>query len=135
MSYLALEAAVSRTPSWRWVPFRHVAHLRRERNVLSDAPLLSLSASRGVAQRPDDGGRQLPSEDTVLNYWLVHPNDLIFNPMWAIEGGVAVSDLSGAVSPAYRVYKLAPVIEPRFAHHWFRSSIAIEQYRLLVRGV
>jgi type I restriction enzyme S subunit len=55
--------------------------------------------------------------------------------MWAIEGGVAVSGVAGAVSTAYRVYRLGPQIDPRFAHHYFRSSLAVAQYRLLVRGV
>jgi restriction endonuclease S subunit len=55
--------------------------------------------------------------------------------MWAIEGGVAVSEYVGAVSTAYRVYELSPEIHPKFIHHWFRSSVALEQYRLLVRGI
>jgi type I restriction enzyme S subunit len=55
--------------------------------------------------------------------------------MWAIEGGVAVSEYAGAVSPAYRVYELSTDLHPRFIHHWFRSTVALDQYRLLVRGI
>jgi type I restriction enzyme S subunit len=136
VTYLAVAAVASRSVSkWEWVPLRRIARLRREKNERSDAVLLALSASRGVEPRPDDGGRQLPSAETVCGYWLVRPNDLVFNPMWAIEGGVAVSDRHGAVSNAYRVYELRSMIDPKFAHHWFRSSVALEQYRLLVRGV
>jgi len=55
--------------------------------------------------------------------------------MWAIGGGVAVSTLSGAVSTAYRIYEPGPSIWPRFLHYWLRSETAIEQYRLMVRGI
>jgi type I restriction enzyme S subunit len=137
LTYLAAEQLKSRNEgqSWNWVPFRRVAQIRRQPNTTSDAPLLACSASRGVELRPADGGRQLPSAETIVGYWLVHPRDLVFNPMWAIEGGVAVSELFGAVSTAYRVYQLRPNMWPRFLHYWCRSAIAIDQYRLLVRGI
>jgi type I restriction enzyme S subunit len=137
LTYLAAERVTSRTTdqSWDWVPFRRIALLRRQPNASADSPLLACSASRGVELRPPDGGRQLPSAETIDGYWLVNPGDLVFNPMWAIEGGVAVSELFGAVSTAYRVYQFRPNIWPRFLHYWCRSSIAIDQYRLLVRGI
>ena len=72
---------------------------------------------------------------TIAKYWVVQPDDLVFNPMWAIEGGVAVSTLDGAVSTAYRVYQLHPKVHPRFAHYYFRSGPVLAQYRLMVRGV
>ena len=135
MSYLAIDAARSGREGWEWVPLRRVTRLRREPNTDASWPLLALSSERGVEPRPDDGGRQLPSEETVTSYWRVHPNDLVFNPMWAIGGGVAVSHVSGAVSPAYHVYSPTPVLYPRFLHHVMRSRTAIDQYQLLVRGI
>jgi type I restriction enzyme S subunit len=97
--------------------------------------LLALSAYTGVRPRPEDGGNQLPSKETITGYWVARPGDLVFNPMWALEGGVAVSEYRGALSTAYRVYDLGPAIAPRFAHYYFRSRPAIEQYRLMVRGL
>ena len=44
----------------------------------------------------------------VSKYWVVYPDDLVFNPMWAIEGGVAVSEVEGAASTAYRIYDFKP---------------------------
>lgn len=134
MSYVVLED-VARRSKWPWVELRRVARCRREANSESDRELLSLSAQWGIQARPDDGGRQQASDATIAGYWKVEPDDLVFNPMWAIEGGVAVSGLKGAVSTAYRVYEFDSVIVPRFAHHFLRSSLAIAQYRLLVRGV
>lgn len=136
MTYLVIDQALREAPGyWDRVEIRRLATLRREVNLSGTARLLSLSASEGVQPRPDDGGRQLPSADTVMTYWLVRPDDLVFNPMWAIEGGVAVSHIEGAVSPAYRVYKLGQGLSPRFLHHFLRSRPARDQYRAMVRGV
>ena len=134
MTYVVLEPAIENS-RWNWQELRRVANVRRAPNSNSDRELLALSAHTGVRPRPEDGGRQLPSAETVSNYWTVEHDDLVFNPMWAIEGGVAVSEYAGAVSTAYRIYCLGPDIYPRFAHHFFRSSLAIAQYRLMVRGV
>ncbi len=134
MSYLVLEPVIAGS-RWEWRQLRRVTSRRRETNALRDKVLLSLSAYRGLEPRAEDGGRQPPSEETEADYWVVKPNDLVFNPMWAIEGGVAVSAIEGAVSPAYRIYQFGSDIYPRFAHHFLRSHLAISQYRLLVRGV
>lgn len=135
MSYLAVQAVrTASTAEWDWLPLKRLARLRRHRNVGREAPLLSVSAERGVERRPPEGGRQLPSDDTIADYWIVKPGDLVFNPMWAIGGGVASSALHGAVSPAYRVYKPTDRLVPRFLHYWLRSSAAIRQYELLTRG-
>ena len=135
MTYLAIERSRRSSTDWEWTKFRRVARLRRTKNLRSDRQLLSVSAEYGVRPRPDDGGRQLPTDETVAGYWHVEPDDLVFNPMWAIEGGVAVSDRSGAVSTAYRVYQLSRALHPRFVHYYSRSQVALTQYRLLVRGV
>lgn len=133
MTYLAVEAVRGKS-DWEWKPLRRVTRIRREANADSSSRLLALSSERGVEYRADDGGRQLPSDDTITGYWRVRPGDLVFNPMWAIGGGVAVSTLTGAVSTAYRIYEPSPSVWPRFLHHWLRSQPVIEQYRLLVRG-
>lgn len=136
MTYLVVDAMRERTRAdWRWLPLRRVARLRRERNVGSRATLLALGSEDGVRPRPDDGGRQLPSEATIEDYWLVRRNDLVFNPMWAIGRGVAVSNVAGAVSTAYRVYEPGPVLHPRYLHHYMRSDPVVEQYSLVVRGL
>ena len=134
MKYLALQAIQERS-DWPWVEFRRVASIRRQANYSSDRLLLALSATTGIRQRPDKGGRQPASDQTISKYWVVRPNWLVFNPMWAIEGGVAVSQSEGAVSTAYRVYELHSTLHSRFAHYYLRSNPALEQYRLMIRGV
>ena len=133
MTYLALEAGLS--DRWPLIEFRRLATIRRETNWESKEELLALSAHAGVRRRAADGGNQLPSEETITKYWVANPGDLVFNPMWALEGGVAVSEIRGALSTAYRVYKLGPKLFPKFVHYFLRSTVAIDQYNLLVRGV
>ena len=134
MKYLALQPFQERS-DWPWVEFRRVSSIRRQANHSSNRPLLALSAATGIQQRPDGGGRQPASDETISRYWVVRPNWLVFNPMWAIEGGVAVSQSEGAVSTAYRVYELHSPLHARFAHYYLRSRPALEQYRLMIRGV
>ena len=134
MKYLALQP-IQEHSDWPWVEFRRVASIRREANYSGDRPLLALSAATGIQQRPDGGGRQPASDETISKYWVVRPNWLVFNPMWAIEGGIAVSQLEGAVSTAYRVYELHSLLHSRFAHYYLRSDPVLEQYRLMIRGV
>jgi type I restriction enzyme S subunit len=136
VTYLAIDRQQRESSrSWEWVPFGRVARLRREPNRSRSLRLLSLSASTGIDYRTDDGGRQLPSEGTVVDYWRVSPRDLVFNPMWAFQGGLAVSGIEGAVSPAYRVYELSERLHPQFIHYFLRSAPALEQYGLLIRGI
>ena len=120
---------------WQWLPLRRLASLQRRTNAKSDAVLLALSSDDGVVPRPEDGGRQLPSDATIASYWLVEPDDLVFNPMWAIGGGVGVSQVAGAVSTAYRVYQPSADLHPRFLHYYMKSDLAITQYGLVVRGL
>lgn len=136
MTFLAIAELRRVAPAcWDWLPLRRVAMLRNVRNNASVEPLLALSSERGMERRPDDGGRQLPSEETIRDYWVVRPGDLVFNPMWAIGGGVAVSRIEGAVSPAYRVYRLGLRLVPRYLHYFLRSTTVIDQYSLMTRGL
>jgi type I restriction enzyme S subunit len=136
VTFLAIAELRRNAPAcWGWLPLRRVAMLRNERNNASIEPLLALSSERGTERRPDDGGRQLPSEETIRDYWVVRPGDLVFNPMWAIGGGVAVSCIEGAVSPAYRVYRLGLRLVPRYLHYFLRSATVIDQYSLMTRGL
>ncbi len=136
MSHLALAPATANPPSgWTTARFKSIAALRTERRGSRDIPLLSLSAARGIENRESDGtARQAPSE-SLDNYWVVHPGDIVVNPMWVVEGGVAQSSSHGAVSPAYRVYRTRAGVHGRYLHHLLRSQPYLDQYRLATRGI
>lgn len=136
MTYLAVHAGAAPPPSWRRVRLRYAASLTREKRGARDIGLLSLSARTGVRERDEGGlGRQAPSEDTLLTYWVVRPGDVVVNPMWLLQGGVGVTQLHGAVSPAYRVYRPGPGTDGRYLAYLLGSRPYIDQYNLLTRGI
>jgi type I restriction enzyme S subunit len=128
-------AAVQRALKDRWptAEFRRltspVESPRGDRNF----SLLSLSSAGRLAVRGADA-RQQPTDEYAERYWCVRPGQLVVNPMWLIGGGIGVSELTGAVSPDYRVYQLDDELAPRFIHHLLRSAPYRDQYRLLVRA-
>jgi type I restriction enzyme S subunit len=79
-------------------------------------------------------GRQAPSDETIKSYWKVRPDQVVVNPMWLVGGSIGVSEVAGAVSPAYRVYDVMPGVHPRYIHYLLRAHPYLEQYRLLGRG-
>jgi type I restriction enzyme S subunit len=54
--------------------------------------------------------------------------------MWLIGGGIGVSDVHGAVSPDYRVYRLRSELHSRYIHYLLRSQPYRDQYRLYTRA-
>jgi type I restriction enzyme S subunit len=136
VTYLAVQAAVAVPQSWRTSRLRHVAVLTREKREERNIRLLSLSVRYGIRYRDEGGlGRQAPSEASLASYWVVRPGDVVVNPMWLLEGSVAVTQLSGAVSPAYRVYRPSRDSDGRFLAYLLGSRPYLEQYQLMTRGL
>jgi type I restriction enzyme S subunit len=134
---VAIESLEGRIPAyWKIVPFRRLASLVDVTNANSSAPLLSLASTGIIVPREEfDGlGRQTPAESTIERYWLAKPGNLVVNPMWLAGGGIGVSEIFGAVSPDYRVYRLGPDLYPRYVHHLLRSQPYRDQYRLYTRA-
>jgi type I restriction enzyme S subunit len=138
MTYdIAIDGLICRVPSrWKTLPFRRLASLADATNVKHSAPLLSLASTGVIAPREDFGGlgRQMPADETIGRYWMAGPGDLIVNPMWLVGGGIGVSEISGAVSPDYRVYHLNSDLHPRYVHHLLRSQPYRDQYKLYTRA-
>lgn len=131
--FVALNNVLSRLPAgWKVVPLCRVSRLVEELNSDGDAPMLSLTSAGTLVDRSAD--TQPPTDEYLLRYGLVHPGDLVVNPMWLAGGGIGVSLRYGAVSPEYRVYRFSTAIEPRYIHHLVRSIPYLNQYRLLARA-
>lgn len=135
MSHLAAGAAVSTAPSgWTRTRLKAVCERREERRGTRSIALLSLASAGYLIPRSTSGDRQAPSEDSLPRYLVVNPGDLVVNPMWLTGGSIAVSDLSGAVSPDYRVFRPSRDVHPRFLHHVLRCEPYFDQYRLYARA-
>lgn len=135
--YLAVDAAIRDAPTdWKRTTFKRITTQIKIPNIASDEPLLSLASTGVVSTRLEMGGlgRQAPSDETIKSYWKVRPGQIVVNPMWLVGGSVGVSDVAGAVSPAYRVYEVNSEMHERYIHHVLRIYPYMEQYRLLGRG-
>ncbi len=126
---------LSRLPaSWEVRPLRRCGVWQKERNASGEGRLLSLSATRGLIPKEWEDANQERTGDGLAKYWRAEPDDLVINPMWVMHGGIAVSEITGVVSPDYRVYRLGPDLHPRYIHHLVRSQPYLTLYPLLSRG-
>jgi type I restriction enzyme S subunit len=133
--HLAIEAVTrSLRPEWRTDAFRRVAWERGVRNSELEQQSLSLSSTGRLYERNEETDRQYASEQSSRNAWVVHPGDLVVNPMWLLGGAIGVSDRRGAVSPDYRVYVLSSSLNPKYVHYLLRSNPYRDQYRLYMRA-
>jgi len=135
MTHLAVDSALAGVPE-RWRRSRLKAETKRleNRRGTRDLDLLSLASAGYLSPRDQGQNRQRPAEESIPRYLAVEAGDLVVNPMWLTGGSVAVSSLSGAVSPDYRVFRPGAAVVPRFLHHVLRSQPYMDQYRLYTRA-
>jgi len=120
--------------NWTVTKVGRVTRLRDDRNEQHCSELLSLSAYTGVQQKNYEDENQVRSGEELEKYWTVLPKQLVVNPMWQNHGSIAVSSISGVISPDYRVYEFREDILPAYAHYVFRSSMYLSLYGVLTRG-
>jgi type I restriction enzyme S subunit len=121
--------------NWRVTRLKNIATLSEIRNHSgTEDRLLSLSSYHGIIPKKYDDETLTRSGDELAKYWLVAPGQLVVNPMWLLQGAIAVSPIHGLVSPDYRVYKLKEYIWPSFLHHLLRSLEYVGLYKMLIRG-
>ena len=133
--HLAVASLLDRAVlGWARTTFKAAMLPLEERRGSREIELLSLSSQGFLRPRSETGDRQMPSSDGLPRYLVVHPGDLVVNPMWLSGGAIAVSDRFGAVSPDYRVFRPRPAVHGRFLHHVLRSAEYFDQYRLYTRA-
>ncbi|WP_232007445.1 restriction endonuclease subunit S [Mycobacterium intermedium] len=129
----AVEPLMERCPAdWEIVRFKVAVQRLDVRNADLSLPMMSLTSSGHLV--PRTSGRQEPDKKNLPRYLAVRPGDLVVNPMWLIGGAVGVSEVDGAVSPDYRVFRSRGVHSPRYLHHLLRSRPYIDQYLLYTRA-
>jgi type I restriction enzyme, S subunit len=135
MTHLAVDGALSGAPgAWRRSRFKAETQRLEDRRGARDLELLSLASAGYLSPRDQGQNRQRPAEGSIPRYLAVEAGDLVVNPMWLTGGSVAVSSMSGAVSPDYRVFRPGAAVVPRFLHHVLRSQPYMDQYRLYTRA-
>lgn len=118
------------------VPLRRLVKRLREKAGMVEYPMLSLSAYTGLHEKHYESEEDKRSLEDCAAYLVVHPGDVVFNPMWAFRGAVASSrlDYSGIVSPAYYVLRPGPDVEHRFLAYCLWSAPMRDLYAACARG-
>ena len=129
--------SASEPPWWPSRRLKTIVRLRRTRLSQTQEELrhLSLSAYTGVTDKEFDDENQVRTQAALQDYQLVEPNDLVTNPMWLLNGGLAISKKRGVVSPAYRVYTPSSEVDPDYLHYLLKSEPYVQQYNRLIRGL
>lgn len=131
--HLALEPLLAATPGhWGIERFKSCLERVELRNHDLSQPMMSLKVSGDVAPRAPM--QQEPDEANLPKYLIARPDDLVVNPMWLTGGAIGVSNVSGAVSPDYRVFSIGRQHVPRYLHHLLRVRPYIDQYTLYTRA-
>lgn len=88
-----------------------------------DLPLLTVSASEGISIRGSSAndGLRAAAED-LSSYLVVHPNDIVVNPLVARDGALGRSEYKGIVSPAYFVLRARDGVDPRFLDYALHAA-------------
>lgn len=105
-----------------------------ERNGGTPLPLLAVSIHHGVVPR-ESLTEDEPRADDLSNYKRCAAGDIVINRMRAFQGAIGVAPASGIVSPDYLVLRLRAGLEPRYFHHFFRSTWFVGQITARLRGI
>lgn len=127
---------VTRAPrEWELLRMRHALQLSSLRNEDGSRDrLLSLSVSKGVIPKVYEDQSLVRSGDELRKYFLVQPGQFVVNPMWLMHGSLGASEVSGVISPSYRVYDLARGVNPRYLHYLLKTREYQDLYASLARG-
>lgn len=120
---------------WKQVPFHTLFRRIPKRTGHGDKELLSVYRDYGViikSGRNDNSNRPGESLD---DYQLVNPGDLVLNKMKTWQGSLGISAYEGIVSPAYFVYEPQGDFDARYMHHLLRSQPSIDYYGAHSKGI
>lgn len=97
--------------------------------------VLSVTKHQGVVPARDRFARALHGKD-LSRYRVARKNNVVIDPMLLWDGVIAVQERfdAGLVSPDYRVFEIAPSIEPAFFKFLARAPYLKRQYRIGARG-
>ena len=99
-----------------------------------DETPLSVFREYGVVIRSDYENKNALPED-LSGYKLVDVGDLVINKMKTWSGSLGISNYRGIVSPAYYVLENIKKCDLLFLNYLFRSSLFVEKYDQISRGV
>lgn len=115
---LAPSRAIGRgVPQSNWAPssFGEVFEERQDKNAGLGSDDVVTVGKYAIRKQSEHFTRSVASKD-LSNYWTISPGDFVYDPMSAYYGAIGryAGSADGIVSPAYRVIKLSPDVDPEF---------------------
>ncbi|WEF25943.1 restriction endonuclease subunit S [Paracoccus sp. S3-43] len=115
---LAPSRAIGRgVPQSNWAPssFGDVFEERQDKNAGLGSDDVVTVGKYAIRKQSEHFTRSVASKD-LSNYWTISPGDFVYDPMSAYYGAIGryAGSADGIVSPAYRVIKLSPDVDPEF---------------------
>ena len=99
--------------------------------------LLSITRENGVIIRniSDENDNHNFIPDDLSNYKLIREGQFGMNKMKAWQGSYGISSFTGIVSPAYYIFSLSDIIEPKFFNVAIRSKSYVSMFGSASDGV
>lgn len=101
--------------NWSTSRLGDVFEERQDKNAGLDADDVVTVGKYAIRKQSEHFTRSVASKD-LSNYWTISPGDFVYDPMSAYYGAIGrfSGTADGVVSPAYRVIRLRPGIDPDF---------------------
>ena len=101
--------------NWSRSSFGEVLEERQDKNPGLDAEDVVTVGKYAIRKQSEHFTRSVASKD-LSNYWTISPGDFVYDPMSAYYGAIGrfSGSKDGIVSPAYRVVRLSPDVDPEF---------------------
>ncbi|MCE8468712.1 restriction endonuclease subunit S, partial [Rhodovulum sulfidophilum] len=101
--------------NWASSSFGEVFKERKDKNAGLSSDDVVTVGKYAIRKQSEHFTRSVASKD-LSNYWTISPGDFVYDPMSAYYGAIGrySGSADGIVSPAYRVIKLSPDVDPKF---------------------
>ena len=108
--------------NWSLTTFGEVFEERQDRNAGLGPDDVVTVGKYAILKQSEHFNRSVASKDQS-NYWTISPGDFVYDPMSAYYGALGRYEgaQDGIVSPAYRVIRLMPGVDPEFMVYLLRS--------------
>jgi type I restriction enzyme S subunit len=119
----------------RGVPVKFLYRVIDERGGEgSGLPLMSVSLTRGVVPRSDISESE-GRADSLSNYKVCRPGDIVINRMSAYQGALGLSRQKGLVSPDYLVLRPNEDVSASYLSYMFKSRWFVGEMTRRLRGI
>ena len=101
--------------NWSLSSFGEVFEERKDKNAGLGASDVITVGKYAIRKQSEHFTRSVASKD-LSNYWIISPGDFVYDPMSAYYGAIGrfSGSADGILSPAYRVIRLSPDVDPEF---------------------